>query len=175
MQAQVPNMPTPEMQALPLRDIKLPAEPGFWPLAPGWWILIVLVTIVLVWLGIRWYRHLQKKKRWLAIDEQLSSIEYGFRQKQDTQLLLTDISAFLRRFVKFELNQSAATSLAGDDWVAYLDQYDASKPFSNHQDALTHGPFQANCDYDAEGLLKTTRQFIKQQVMKPVKLGDNNV
>lgn len=169
MQGQPPNLPTAETQALPLRDIMLPAEPGFWPLAPGWWVLIVLMVVVLGWLSLKWFRHHRKKKRWQTINEQLSEIEFSFRQKQDSQRLLTELSAFLRRFVKYQLKQTTATSLAGNDWITYLDQYDSSKPFSKHQQALTQGPFQANCDYDAEGLLNTTRSFIKQQVMKPTK------
>ena len=29
---------------LPLRDLHLPAEVGWWPLAPGWWVLIAIVA-----------------------------------------------------------------------------------------------------------------------------------
>lgn len=175
MQTQAPNLPTPEMQALPLRDIKLPAEPGFWPLAPGWWVLIVISLVVLAWFCIKWYRHQQKKKRWQAIDQQLSRIEFTYSQEQDAQQLLTELSAFLRRFVKYQLNQSTATSLAGEEWINFLNQDDPKQPFSVHKEALTMGPFQASCEYDTEGLLYCARQFIKKQVMKPNNKGADHV
>ena len=43
-----------------LRDIHLPKEPSWWPLAIGWWIVIGGVIIALMIGGIiflKWYRH----------------------------------------------------------------------------------------------------------------------
>ena len=41
--------------SLPLRDIALPAEIGWWPLAPGWWVLVTIVALALaVWRIWRW-------------------------------------------------------------------------------------------------------------------------
>lgn len=161
-------MQAPEMSALPLRDIKLPAEPGFWPLAPGWWVLILATLAVTVWLGIKWYKYRQKKRRWMEIDQQLSKIEFDFRQSQDRQKLLTEVSTFLRRFVKYQLHHDRATSLSGHEWIDYLSQFKNSDSFAPFESALTVGVFQADCEYDANRLLQTTRLFIKQQVMKPI-------
>lgn len=171
MQAQIPTgMPSQEAQVLPLRDIKLPTEPGFWPLAPGWWILIVLLVVLLLWLAIKWYRHSVKKSRWQEINQQLTVLENSYKKNNDNQQLLTDVSTFLRRFVKFQLKQHQATTLAGNSWVAYLNQFHSAQPFAPYESALTVGVYQAQCDYDAAGLLQTTRDFIKQQVMKPTDL-----
>jgi hypothetical protein len=168
--AQLPlptNGPSQAPQALPLRDIKLPAEPGFWPLAPGWWLLIAILLVLFVWLAVIWYRHHLKKRRWLEINQQLSEIEFAYQQNQDSQQLLAQISVFLRRFVKFQLHQDQATTLAGDSWIAYLNQFDNSNPFAVYQSALTAGVYQDSCEYNAAGLLHTTRNFVHKQVMKP--------
>ncbi len=168
--AQVPmptNMPDQAAQVLPLRDIKLPTDPGFWPLAPGWWLLIVVLLILAIWLGIKWYRYRVKKRRWLEINQQLSALELSHQKNKDQQQLLTDVSVFLRRFVKYQLNQDGATTLAGSSWIAHLNQYDQSHPFAAYEAALTAGVYQADCEYDAQGLLQTSREFIHQQVMKP--------
>lgn len=170
-----PNIPAAETQILPLRDIKLPAEPGFWPLAPGWWILLVVVLLIGIFLLIKWYRHQQRKKRWMAINDQLSTLEFEFRKNQDAQQLLSGISLFLRRFVKFQLKQPDATSLNGADWVEHLNQLDSQQTFSPFQTALTQGAFQAHCEYDTDGLLNTTRAFIKRHVMQPKKLETTGV
>ncbi len=167
VQTPSPAMPGQEAQMLPLRDIKLPSEPGFWPLAPGWWLLLILLSLVLIWLAIKWYRYHQKKRRWLAINEQLSALEFAYKKDQDKRQLLTEISVFLRRFVKYQLRQDQATTLVGEQWIAYLNLYDPKQPFAAYLSALTAGVYQADCDYDAEGLLHTTRAFIKQQVMHP--------
>lgn len=177
MAAQVPvpqNMPNQQAQLLPLRDIKLPAEPGFWPLAPGWWVLIVVILLVLSWLAIKWYRYHLKKRRWLQINQQLSELEFAYQQNHDQQKLLTQVSVFLRRFVKFQLQQNQATALTGDSWLAYLNQCDPAQPFANYEYALTTGVYQAECAYDVAGLIETTREFMRKQVMQPTKSAQLN-
>ncbi len=161
---QAPNMP-----ALPLRDIKLPSEPGFWPLAPGWWVMLALLLALAMWLGLKWYRHRQRKKRWLAINQQLSDIEFDYQKDHNSQKLLTELSMFLRRFVKHQLQQPQATSLAGDDWVAYLNQQHTGDGFAAFTEALSSGVYQTDYSYDETALLNTTRQFMQQQVMHPKK------
>jgi hypothetical protein len=162
-------MQSPEMPILPLRELKLPPEPGYWPLAPGWWVLIGLLVLLLVWMGIKWLRYQRKKSRWQEINHQLSEIEYGYTQHQNKQQLLTEVSAFLRRFVRFQIKQQQATTLAGDNWVDYLNQLQGAAAFEPYATSLTQGVFQAKHEFDAEGLLATTRNFIKQHVMKPIK------
>jgi hypothetical protein len=158
-----------EAQILPLRDIRLPAEPGFWPLAPGWWMLMVLLTVLLIILVIKWRHYAQKKRRWLDIDQQLSKLEFDYQTNQDPQKLLTGVSVFLRRFVKFQMQQNQASAMYGANWIAHLNQYHKDQPFAAFENALTQGVFQNSCEYDVNDLLHTTRVFIKQQVMKPTK------
>ncbi|MEM8682735.1 MAG: DUF4381 domain-containing protein [Pseudomonadota bacterium] len=33
---------------IPIRDLHLPPEISWWPLAPGWWVILAIVAIVLV-------------------------------------------------------------------------------------------------------------------------------
>ena len=168
-------MQTTEMTALPLRDIKLPAEPGFWPLAPGWWLLLLVSLIMLIWLGILWYRYTQKKKRWQQIEQQLDAIEFAFTENNNKQKLLTEISLFLRRFVKFQLKQNHASALTGTHWVDYLNQLNNKRPFLPFEQALTTGVYQSAFEYDGKKLVSTTRQFMKQHVMKPNKPKNHQV
>ncbi|MGH8222486.1 MAG: DUF4381 family protein, partial [Woeseiaceae bacterium] len=37
-------------QQIPLRDLHLPEAVGWWPPAPGWWLLIALAVAALLWL-----------------------------------------------------------------------------------------------------------------------------
>ncbi|MCB1583827.1 MAG: DUF4381 domain-containing protein [Xanthomonadales bacterium] len=158
-----------ELPVLPLRDIKLPPEPGFWPLAPGWWILLALIAVLLLWLLFKWVAHLRKKRRWQAIEQQLSSIEFAYQQHQSKQQLLTELSVFLRRFVKFYLQQDIAASYRNHHWIEHLNQLAGKPTFSPYATALTQGVYQADHDCDVNGLLSATSEFIHQQVMKPSK------
>ena len=53
-------------QTLPLHDIVDDYEASWWPLAPGWWLLMVLLAALLgtaTWLGWRRWQHQRGKKR----------------------------------------------------------------------------------------------------------------
>lgn len=156
-------------QTLPLRDIKLPEDPGFWPLAPGWWALAVMLLVLLVWMAIKWRQYALKRRRWRDIEAQLNQLSFNYQKSHNKQKLLADVSVFLRRFVKYQLHQDHAATLCGDDWIKHLHQQQNQQPFKPFELALSQGVYQSECDYDADGLLKTTQEFIKQQVMKPPK------
>ena len=52
-----------------LKDIHLPPEPGLWPLAPGWWVVIILLAAGLalsLWWAIRCYRSRRYRREALA-------------------------------------------------------------------------------------------------------------
>ena len=46
------------MNELGLKDIHLPDVGLWWPLAPGWWLLLILVLLVIYYLPrlLRWLR-----------------------------------------------------------------------------------------------------------------------
>ena len=52
------------MNELPLRDIHLPDVSLWWPPAAGWWLLVILATLALVYLPrmLRWWRLKPVKK-----------------------------------------------------------------------------------------------------------------
>ena len=37
-------------EQIPLRDLHLPEVVSWWPLAPGWWVLIALAAVALIYL-----------------------------------------------------------------------------------------------------------------------------
>jgi len=164
---QLPAMP--ESTTLPLRDIKLPPEPGFWPLAPGWWVVIGVALVLICWLLWKYLRYRRRQKRWQAIQQQLAQIQFDYSQHQQDQQLLAELSVFLRRFVKFQLADPKATTLQGDAWLAYLNQLQPSGSFAPYAEALSSGVYQTNYRFDAQGLLSATEQVVRLQVMKPPK------
>ena len=45
-----------------LKDIHVPLEPLWWPPAPGWW-LLCLVVLILISLALRWLRGWLRRQR----------------------------------------------------------------------------------------------------------------
>ena len=107
-------------QADPLADLRglhLPPDPGFWPLAPGWW-LLMLALLAIVAIGIwLWRRHAQRSRPHPALAE---AARLQVRaQSLDDQTLIAQCSALLRR-VAVQQHGPQVAGLAGAAWVQHL-------------------------------------------------------
>ena len=109
-----------------LRDIHLPSTPAFWPPAPGWWLLALLVLALSVFIGVlivRRYRRQRPLKELLAA---LERVETG----TDPQVRLAavqEMSMLLRRFALLQFGRRRVAGLQGDAWLAFLDQTGGSR------------------------------------------------
>jgi len=114
------------MESLELRDIHLPDAVGWWPPAPGWW-LVALLLPLLVWFIRYLYRRLTRKS---AIKQAQIMLKNLRRQSNDSRQTLTEISAWLRRVALSTGDRATVAALRGDAWLAYLDKKLPDAPFS---------------------------------------------
>ncbi len=122
-----------------LRDIVLPAEPAFWPPAPGWWVLAAVVLLavfaLLRWLFAAW-RRLRRARRLRT------ELELALGAHQSPQQRLAMMSELLRRWSTLQSPNGAA--LIGEDWLRMLDGGLADAPFSRGVGRLLlQGPYMA--------------------------------
>ena len=114
------------MEPLPLKDIHLPAPSGFWPPAPGWWLALALLLVLIV--AFRYIRHYRQQRRALSSaakllrDIQLSDA--------DALHTLIALSTWLRRVALSTASRNDVAALRGKDWLAYLDKSFSDAPFS---------------------------------------------
>ncbi len=148
--------------ALPLRDIHLPPAPGFWPLAPGWWVLLVLTAAAALWLLWRWLRWRRAQRRLRALQEATGRLAFEHRKNADDHWLAAQTSQLLRRYVRHHLGDQAAAALAGDAWIDFLNSRLRKASFDPHRQALLHGAFQPHIELDAPALLHTVNLFMQQ-------------
>ncbi|MCP5141427.1 MAG: DUF4381 domain-containing protein [Gammaproteobacteria bacterium] len=106
---------------LPLRDIHLPPDIGWWPLAPGWWLLALLV-IVLIGLLIWWLRRPSPRKPVQAARAELKRLDADFQVHHDPQRLAQALSTLLRRAAISLFPRAEVAGLTGDAWLAWLDE-----------------------------------------------------
>ena len=107
---------------LPLRDLHLPAEIGWWPLAPGWWLLIALLAggfALLLYRG--WLRFLHNRPRRAAL-RKLSGVRGAFEHGADPVELATEISQILRRAMLAYAPRADVAGLTGSRWLRWLDR-----------------------------------------------------
>ncbi len=145
-----------------LRDIHLPAVPGWWPPAIGWWLLALVLAGILAWmirrLAGRWrrfrpartartlYRELARELRCGSI----SPAQYVHRTNE-----------LLKRFALHGRQDHSVGPESGERWLRYLDgRYG--------QAAFSHGPgrclgterFRPEVAVDAEALDRLINRFL---------------
>jgi len=146
-------------QQLQLRDIHMPDAPSIWPLAPGWWVLIVLALIVTYFLYKYWKKQHKKKQLIALMQQQLTMIHDEFRVNKDKHKLAVAVSDLLKRFVRFVLKDSTATSLTGQQWIDYLNSKTNGDAFSQFTLPLTQAQYIQSPDFDVPSLIAAVRNY----------------
>ena len=145
-----------------LKDIHLPSEINWWPLAIGWWLAACLVLVLLVLLVVLFKKHRKKKQhlqRGLAPFDQLANNE-----SLSSQDWLNELSILLRRIAINVHGRNDAAGLVGGDWLSYLDRSGSTNEFSQGVGkVLAEQPYQTDVDYDRESITKLARVWVKEQ------------
>ncbi|MFK8052074.1 MAG: DUF4381 domain-containing protein [Woeseiaceae bacterium] len=151
-------------ESLPIRDIHLPAPVGWWPLAPGWWFLLLLIGVG-IGFAIWYYRRPQARRRRAAI-RLLASLQQTYAQEKNSQQLLQSLSALLRRYAIAVSGRTTVAGLVGESWRHYLNEPLPEAPFSEAPaDLLISAPYAKTApalnEQEAERLLRVCREWIE--------------
>jgi hypothetical protein len=97
-----------------LKDIHLPDAIGFWPLAYGWWLLLVVIV-----LGVGWGIILWRKKHQLGLPKRqalllLSSIN------ETQKTWPRQLNTLLKRLAMVYFPKHQVANLHGKDWCIFL-------------------------------------------------------
>ena len=147
---------SPQVQAQlnQLRDIRLPAPIGWWPIAPGWWALLALVCVLAV-CAVVWVWFRRRSACFLALRE-LESIN-----PEREEEFLTQVSSLLRRVAR--RRSAGADVLTGEAWSAFLME---GKHGMGRDSAtlLAIGPYgpAANQNFEPEALRAETATWIRR-------------
>ena len=107
---------------IPIRDLHLPEAIGWWPLAPGWWVLIVLAAAGLVVLLRRLGRARARGAARRHALRQLESYSKEYLTHLDGVLFGTQLSELVRRTMLAYAPRSEVAGLTGEEWLAWLDR-----------------------------------------------------
>jgi len=110
-----------------LRDIHdLDAIP-WWPLAPGWWIGLSLLALLLLVAVLRyWLRYSGLMPGWRGdARRQLRALQKALRQ-EEPRAVVGRLSTLLRRIAMARGGRRQAAGLSGDRWLGWLETNDSS-------------------------------------------------
>ena len=118
-------------EQIPIRDLHLPETLGWWPLAPGWW---VVIGLLLIGLGVLLRRYLQTRARGAARRHalrQLDALLTDYEQHRNVVAFGSQVSELLRRPMLAYAPRKDVAGLTGDEWLAWLDRDLAHPQFLN--------------------------------------------
>jgi hypothetical protein len=109
-------------EQIPIRDLHLPEAISWWPLAPGWYVVIALLLVVFIYL-VRLY--LQYRSRGAArrhAVRELARLTADFEKHGNAVAFSSDMSELLRRTMLAYAPRSEVAGLTGDAWLEWLDR-----------------------------------------------------
>jgi hypothetical protein len=177
--------PSIDPSQLPLRDIHLPDPVGWWPPAPGWWLLVALAVAAMGYALLLRYRSRRHRAALRAVARIAADLEAGSEPVQCVQALSTVLRRFamtlaaaggmeaeprkkgwpIRRAPQ-EPTAPPVAGLAGARWLEYLDARWPRADFSGAGAALAHAPYAPPSRVsreEAEALARLCTDWIKAQ------------
>jgi hypothetical protein len=114
-----------------LRDIHLPADPLWWPPAPGWWLLALLGIGAIIWLGGQ-LRAAHRRRQPLKLARRYYDEVYAAfsRGEIDAPAYLQQTNELLKRLYIHGIGDDQARSANDANWLSYLDEQSGGSAFT---------------------------------------------
>jgi hypothetical protein len=132
-------------QLAELRSYHLPSQISWWPIAPGWWLLLLLIlTLISIFISLWFYR----SKRFTTIryiQTELTILKTNLATDNNTINFIRGISNLLRRFALLRFPRNQIAHLTGIAWLKFLDEHGGNGKFQSEFNwLLAELPYQSN-------------------------------
>lgn len=151
-----------------LKDIQLPNPIGVWPLAPGWWILIIISILLILFIGWQaWQVYLRNRAKKKAL-RLLADYKNDYQATQNSIDTAAKLSILLRRVAIAYYPRQQVASLKGEAWIDFLDKHSKHTLFADKAELLLSLPYQANTNQSTQPvpcnpLFNAVEAWIKQR------------
>lgn len=119
-----------------LKDIHIPVEPHWWPLAMGWWFVIggaILVLLLLTGLFLYWYT---RPKQYA-----LRELKNYYHQEKNPILLARSISLLLKRVALLNYPRIDVATLSDEKWILFLKEKTGDAFLKNQLELLAFATY----------------------------------
>ena len=145
-----------------MRDIHLAEAVNWWPLAWGWWLVIVVSIAALILLFYALYRRHRKKATQRYALAELSILRQKASQQDPNYDWPKEASILLRRYVA--QRYPLARGLSGQAWLDFLQQHQKNNTLSPEVvHNLLLAPYRKQDHSHADETLNWMQQWIKEQ------------
>lgn len=163
-----------------LQPLIAPPPVGWWPLAPGWWLLAALL-LALAWAAWHW------RRRWFQRSGRPTPVEVEAEQPLDSVrsealaelarlgrpyqgapagAWLQQLNALLKRLCRSHYPNSNSHTLNGRQWLAFLDNRCPAAGLTRWM-VLVEGVYKPECKLDDKaiaGLEQAVQTWIRKHV-----------
>jgi len=143
-----------------LRDIHGAAEPGFWPPAPGWWLLAVLAALGAFFLLRALARKWAARRRRRAWMEALEAVERQWDPDRQPHDYLAGLNRLFRAVALKAFPDTRCGRLQGEEWVAFIHAMLPEGKAAPCLAALAQGPYEPTPEFDAPALREQARIWV---------------
>lgn len=151
-----------------LKDIHLPEPIHWWPLAPGWYVVlavIVLFSLVVIGYISKRKRYALPKKQALAL---LNTYKKEYEISSNAPLISSQIAELLKRVALVYFPRVQVAGMTGAEWLAFLNNTAKGVDFKSVQELLLELPFKkselvAQNPIELTELFRNAELWIKQR------------
>ncbi len=148
-----------------LHDIVVPEVVAWWPLAPAWYVIAVVVLIVSVWFTARsvrrWHRNAYRRDALTQLQQLKATIS-----PETAATVLGELATLMRRVALTVYPRSQIAGLTGDAWMNFLNESAATSQFTNDNGrrlmSATYESHVSVATSDAEELADLVAQWVTQ-------------
>jgi hypothetical protein len=144
-----------------LRDIHMSASPGFWPPAPGWWVLAAIVAALLGLAGMALSRRLAVRRRRRALLDALDRLNRNIDPQTQAHEYIAGINRLFRTVAIRAFPDSACTSMQGEAWVEFIRSLQPDRLDGSSLAVLASGPYQPGPVFDVEALNQQVSAWVR--------------
>lgn len=139
-----------------LKDLQLPDAVSIFPLAPGWYAVIILLVLIALALGYWQIRNLRKQRKVANIVGLLDSIEL-----QDNPQLLAEVSILLKRVAREKFPEQQPQNLFGEKWLQFLDSSGKTTEFTQGAGRILLEVYQNKALENPSACLAVVKAWLK--------------
>ena len=133
-----------------------PPPAGWWPLAPGWWLLLLICVSLVAGLSYWYWRPSQRLRR-IALRE----LDHLQTHAHDDGQLAGALQNLLRRYAIAAYGRETVGELSGDDWLAFLVAHGGKDLAGETGRELLRAAYGSRMLYDHTPWLQGARDFLR--------------
>lgn len=116
-----------ELELSKLKDLDALGHINWFPLGPGWWVIVTIIFVVLLKAIINYFRLLAYKRTYKSeIFDELTKMQKSL-SNITAQAIAKKLSSIIRRLSMHYSSRNQCASLEGKNWLKWLKAFDKNK------------------------------------------------